>query len=98
MDRSNLFQVNRLYDEANAIGQALQGFDNGGRIVAMSVSFGPLLEPTEQAPIVRPMSAMVDVSGIEYPQAMVDAIRTSLQQRLAAINAELQQLGLTGAA
>jgi len=95
MDRSNLQQVNMLYGEVRAIDMALQGFNNGGRIVQMSVSPGPLPEDDEAMRGIMTGIA-VDVSRIDYPPQMVESIRISVQQRLAAINTELQNLGVTG--
>jgi len=100
VDRSNLQQVNMLYGEAAAIDMALRGFDNGGRIVQMSVSPGPLPEPSDEDPFARMRVSGMPVSTveIEYPPQMVEGIKQQLQTRKAAIDRELTELGLTGIA
>lgn len=94
VDRTNLEQVNMLYTEARTIEAALQGFDNGGRIVEMSVSPGPLPEGDD---VIRgrPSGIPVSTVHIDYPPQMVQGIREQLQARKAAIDAQLSALGLT---
>ncbi|PWT77508.1 MAG: hypothetical protein C5B60_02420 [Chloroflexi bacterium] len=102
VDRTNLQQVNLLYAEARSIANALQAFDNGGVIVQMSVSTGPLIEPIADERFRQniPMSIIggipVDTRHIAYPPEMVGAIRAALQARYGEINGQLQQMGLTG--
>lgn len=93
VDRNNLQQVNMLYAEASMIESALQGFDNGGRIVEMSVSPGPLPEGADV--IMRPSGIPVSTVHIDYPPQMVDAIRQQLAARHDAIESELRALGLS---
>jgi len=92
MDRADLTRVNALYEEARSIATAIHNFDNGGRIVAMTVS-APEPAPMPPSP---DMIATVMTGNMQYPPEMVMAIKTALEQRRAEIVAELTQLGLTG--
>lgn len=83
-------KVNTLYTELRQIEQALTVFGSGGGIVAMTV--GKAVQEPGVAPTL-PVS--VSTVGIDYPAQMVDAIRDALTARVAAINGELQELGVT---
>jgi hypothetical protein len=104
MDRADLTRVNALYEEARLIVSALGNFSNGGRIIAMTVSPAAQIDVPPAVPGITGMagppifgmSITVPTSSIEYPPQMVTSIRTALEQRRAAILAELTQLGMTG--
>lgn len=87
VDRSNLAEVNGLYDEYNALGQAIANLNAGGRITSMTIA----------APN-SPATATVSTAGITYPSQMNDAMRTALTQEAQAIHKELTDLGLGGLA
>ena len=94
MDRSNLQQVNMLYAEARSIDLALQGFEQGGGIVEMSVSMGPIPEDEEGR---RSISGIpVRTTYMPTPPAMLDSVKALMTARKTAIEQELQRLGLTG--
>ena len=94
MDRSNLQQVNMLYAEARSIDLALQGLDQGGGIVEMSVSMGPIPEDEEGR---RSISGIpVRTTYMTPPPQMIESVKALMTARKAAIDAELQSLGLTG--
>jgi len=97
VDRTNLQQVNMLYGELGSIDLAERGFDNGGVIVGMEVSPGPMPEPQPGEPPRPPPSGIrVATDRIAYPQQMVDAIKAAFAQRRREIESELEGLGLTG--
>lgn len=90
MDFGNLDKASQLWQEIVNIDHVVGNFDNGGVIVSMTVSGnGP--DATAHRP-----SATISTIGIPYPPGMTANIRTSLQQRRAAITAELATLGIIG--
>lgn len=94
MEYSNIDKINALIQERRSITAAMQSFDQGGRILGMSVGRPP---PPDMAG--RPgfmMGAIVDVGHMDYPPQMVDQIRSSFAARQQAITNELQQLGVQG--
>jgi len=96
VDRKNLQQVNMLDGELNTIDAVEQGFDNGGVIVSMEVSPGPLTEPEPGQPQLLPFGVRVSTVNITYPPQMVECIKAAFAQRRNQIEAELTGLGLTG--
>lgn len=93
VDVSDLQKVMMLSSEKQNISNALTQFDSGGVILSMSV--GP--RPPAGEPLFSGMGGIpVDTSGMQYPQAMVDAIKQSLVQRQGEIEQQLQALGVTG--
>jgi len=93
MEYSNINQVNRLVQERRSITAALASFDQGGRIIAMSVGQPP---PADQPMPALFGGAQVNTAFIDYPPAMVEAIKAALTARQGAITNELAQLGVTG--
>lgn len=96
VDHTNLRQVNLLYGELNSLDAVEKAFDNGGVIVSMEISPGPLPESTPENPQPPPFGIRVQTSGIEYPPQMIDGIKAQLSNRRHHIEEELQSLGLTG--
>jgi hypothetical protein len=85
VDRSNLAQVNALYNELGQIEQGIINLDGGGKISSMDI-MGP---PGE-------LPATVPAAYIAYPPQMVASIKTALEGRKVQIAGELAALGLTG--
>ena len=92
VDRENLGRVNQLYDEREQIVQTLNLFDQGGRIIRLTV--GVEGETNWQKFIAN--TASVSTEGLPYPPQMVDAIKGFLEQRKDEIAQELADLGLSG--
>lgn len=85
-----------LVEEFKAIDVALDNLEQGGRIVSMSIAppEGELPEGTPKPP---PMpGAPVSTRGVDYPPAMVTAIKTALGQRQDALAKQLTDMGVTG--
>jgi len=95
VDRTDLAKVNQLYDESNLIDRAIDNFDHGGVIIAMSISGAPLDAPPPPGESSR-SGVTLSTTAIAYPPAMVDAIKTALTARLGEIDQELGSLGVTG--
>lgn len=95
VDNINIPQVNQLYEQQRVITQAINAFDEGGRILNMIVGTPIINEETEehQGWI---SGSLIDVSTMEYPSQMKDAIIHFLENRLMEINNELMTLGVTG--
>ena len=103
---ADLSDVGVLYQELRAIRTAVDNFDHGGRIVQMTVSGGetpmpdpmPDWQPGQGRPpwaISPRQSVSVTTEYIEYPAAMVDAIRAAFAQHEAEIIQRLAELGVT---
>lgn len=86
MDINDVGRATQLVDEKNRINYAIQNFDHGGRIVQMAVG-GP-----------QATMGMVQLSTIymDYPPQMLDSIKQLFARRLAEIQKELDELGVTG--
>lgn len=98
VDLAKVPNVSVLVDEFNAIGRALNNFDNGGRIVAMQVS-APAPQTRDQEGGPPPLMAFgvtVPTTTIDYPPQMVTTIKNSLESRRNEIAQELQDIGVTG--
>lgn len=89
---SDLGKAQQLYGEAQNIDGALGNFDAGGAIITMTVSGGT----AGGQPAFPRMPIAVDTTGMQYPAAMVDAIKAALTARRSAIDRELQELGVSG--
>lgn len=85
VDRGDLGQINSLYVELQSIESALDIFEHGGRINGMEINAEELGRPT-----------YVDTRRLNYPQAMIDAIKSQLQTRRTEIESELADAGITG--
>ena len=103
VDLSDIGRINDLYAEANSIDSAVAGFDAGGSIVALVISYpsgtGSAPSGSDQpdvSPVTIETSITVSTRGMQYPPQMVDTIKGFLTTRRAAINNELAQLGVTG--
>jgi hypothetical protein len=94
VDRADLERVTDLCQESRVISEALANFANGGVIIDMTISGGPLSWPSGEPPAMR-MPVSLPTIGIGYPAAMVDAITVALRARQQAINNELTSLGVT---
>lgn len=95
MDVKDIAKVNALSGEKRAIQVALETFDAGGRIVAISVGHAPV-EGELPRPTALIMGGAVPTMYIDYPPQMVDSIKMSFRTRLSAITDELEELGVTG--
>jgi hypothetical protein len=95
-DRANLTRITQLYQESSEITQALDNLANGGVIINMTISGGPLTPPSPGEPPTMRIPASLSTIGIEYPPAMTAGITAALQARIGAINNELATLGITG--
>lgn len=93
MNYGDVQRVNQLVNEKQAIQRAIANFDAGGRIVSMSIA-----QPQNGGAFPVPLAAAATVTTnyIEYPPQMVTAIKAALDGRVKAIEAELNQLGITG--
>ena len=87
----NYDQLNRLSDEARNLLQATANLEAGGKIVGMTIG-SPPYDPTNPGAAIPGMPAMVNTSGMEYPQAMVDSIKTSINARYQTVSNEIHQL------
>lgn len=98
VDKSDLGQINQLYDEYRLINAALDNFNAGGQIIQMTISGGPPNAPPPSGPTFTPprMSVSLPTTGITYPAAMVEAIKSALNARVGEINDELVKFGVTG--
>ena len=83
-------KANQLVRERRSIQQAMEAFDSGGRILAITVG----QPPPEGIPF--PTGPMVSTQHIDYPPQMVDAIKEAFTTRQGQISEELAKLGLTG--
>lgn len=105
VELADVSQAMALKSELQSISVALDNFDKGGRIVAMSIA-PPLpqpAEPPEGAPPVPPPPALLPPVGvtvstvdIDYPPQMVASIKQALTQRRDAIAKQLAGMGVTG--
>lgn len=93
VDRTNLSEVNDLYQEMTAIEQAIINFDAGGQIVQMTVS--GISPDAHDLPYQQPWVS-VPTTHISYPPQMVQAIKAALEDRRKELEARLDELGLTG--
>lgn len=85
-----------LVEEFKSIDVALANLEAGGRIVSMNVA-PPEGELPEGAPQPPPMpGAPVSTRTVDYPPAMVAAIKTALGQRQDALAKQLTDMGVTG--
>lgn len=92
VDRADLPKINMLYTERGRINMALKMFDEGGRIVAMTVN-KPRAEGQD---IMSGPSVTVGTSEMEYPAQMTEAIKNFLHVREEQIREELTAMGVTG--
>lgn len=91
VDRADLNRITMLYQQRRSIQLALGNLAGGGRIVQIAIDPPPSAGPPEMH---GPVS--ISTSSMEYPQQMVEAIRSELQKRLDEIDRELGDLGVTG--
>ena len=97
VDRTDLQRANMMYSELNMIQQAIANLAAGGVITAVAISPGPLPDPVpEEMRFSSAMGPTVSTIGMPHPPAMLDSIRTMLQQRQGQIVSELQGMGITG--
>lgn len=92
VSKADIDTANQLIREHRHLGLALGYFDDGGRIVGMTVA-GPAQRfgRGNLAPTIA-----ISTYDIDYPPQMVEAIKTALQARQGAIIDELSALGVTG--
>lgn len=88
MNRTDLPQATSLYQRAVEIEEALGVIDRAGTITAVTIT---PKEATGEGVGER----IVSTIGLQYPPQMIEAIRTQLEERLAAINHELADLGVS---
>ena len=95
MDYNNIQKAQQLSGEKRAIQAALLVFNQGGTIVEMGLAPKPMENP---GGMIMPRMPTVNVPTeyIQYPEQMVEAIKTAFTSRLTAIDNELKQLGVTG--
>lgn len=92
VDRADLPKINTLYSERAIITGTLKMFDEGGRIVAMTVN-----KPRNEGEnIMFGPSITVNTERMQYPAQMVEAITGFLHGREEQIKQELTALGVTG--
>lgn len=96
VDRNSLQEVNMLHGELSALDAVEKALAEGGVIIAMEVSPGPLPESSPDNPQPPSFGIRVQTRDIKYPQQMVDSIKQQFTQRRAAIIAELKKLGVSG--
>lgn len=89
VDQANLVRANELIAKRLGYRQALQIFAEGGAIRAFVVQ-------TPDDPDKPAHQAWVEAAGIEYPPQMATAIKSQIEKRLAEIDKELADLGVTG--
>lgn len=87
MNRADLGRATDLYQQAQEIDRALGVIDEKGTITAVTIT--PPGDPQWAD------ARTVSTAGLAYPPQMMDAIRTQLEDRLAAIHGELTTLGVT---
>lgn len=92
VEASDLVKAMQLKGEWQTLRAALDGFDRGDVINAMTI--GP--KQTPEQVMAPPMGVTVSTIGIAYPAQMVDSIKGSLQTRQAAVEQDLKDLGVTG--
>ena len=90
VDFAHLSDATALMNEITNIGTALDNFDAGGRIIAMTIS-GPQTGDTPNPTT----SIAIPTAFIDYPPQMVDAIRAALDARRDEITQQLSDLGVT---
>lgn len=81
VDTNNLPQINSLMTRYTNYRQALDVIDDGGAIVSFSLSGSRGF-------------ATVGANDINYPGAMIDAIRDQVRRRLDDLERELDALGV----
>lgn len=92
VDTTNLPQINSLYSELNQAEQAIKLFNEGGRIIALSVGKRDAEDKFWQ------FTATASTEYMAYPPQMIDTIKGFLGQRLADLKQQLTDLGMTLAA
>jgi hypothetical protein len=93
VDVSDLQKVAALNGERDMIGRALTAFDQGGRIIGVTIG-NPNPDNNPAPP--WEYTSQISTEYMQYPQQMVDAIKSFLHQREEQIDSELQGLGVTG--
>lgn len=86
MDQADISKVAILHTERTTLQAALDNLVRGGQITQMAIA-----DPDGHRPV-----AIVSTVGMQYPQAMVDAIRGELQRRINEINRQFSEMGITG--
>jgi hypothetical protein len=96
--QSDLAKVQALNSEYQSLQRATQFLNDTppGKIVAMTI--GPPPPPEAGAFGGFPGGITVRTDYMEYPQAMVDSIKASLNARVNQVRQELGALGITGLA
>jgi len=79
--QTDIVRASQLVEESQSIDRAIAYLAAEGKIIQMVIASAD-----------TPTSVMLDVSYINYPAAMVDAIRSAMQQRQEAIKTEVAQL------
>lgn len=90
VDQADLMRVGMLNGEWQQIASAIDIFDSGGKIINMTVGVDMSL-PQGRA-------ITIQTQAMDYPQAMVEAIKNFLSSREQEIRNELADLGVTGVA
>lgn len=93
---SDLTLAQAFASELDAIDVALANLANGGDVIAMTISNGPLTNIPEvdlDPPAV--MGQSVSTLHIPHPSQMLTAIRTELEQRRSVVQARLAELGVS---
>lgn len=92
VSKSDLAAINELYQRSQQVRNWLGLFDQEPRITAFLVQAGEAEPPGDDTVVAT--SAMIPAEGIAYPPHMLAAIKQQLEARLAAINQELEGLGV----
>jgi hypothetical protein len=90
VDTTNLSRINQLYMELNAITQARELLDDGGRIISLTVG-----KQSDSEPPFWQFTSALNTEYMQYPQMMVEAIKAFMVGREQDIESELSDLGVT---
>lgn len=93
MDPANIQRAAELYAEMRQINRAVEVIDANGMITAVVLTTTSLPPDTPDSPV-HSTSTTIPTEGLQYPPQMIATIKAQLEERKAAINRELEELGV----
>lgn len=91
--RSDLTQIAHLCGQCRVLEAALRSLSEGGRIVQLVVSYGPVgLRMEGEAP--HDFGTPVSTIDIDFPPQLVEGIKDLLRQKFSAADQTLRQMGM----
>jgi hypothetical protein len=87
--RTDLSRANALVEQYNEVQRGLVIIDQNPRISGMTIV---AVDPEQGG---SGEDITIDAAGISYPPQMIQAIKTQLEERLARLNEQLTELGVS---